>query len=171
MTSDVRQLLGDLAVASSQLVATPHVRVRSVISTYHGWYRRTERWLQLVIDAGLAIRAEPEAVTAELVALVADAIEHASLADEVYAVEARFDYLGYEEGFLYGGIPWETLCVPRSAFEFLRALFANHPPRLAELDTTDLDALLATWGSELFTRLAVPAGMPDDHWWWFRERP
>ena len=171
--SDARQLLGDLAVASLELVEGPrHERLRSVMSTFRHWYARTERWLQLVIEAGIAARAEPHAVTPELVALVAAPFARQSLAEEVDAVIARFDYIGYEEGWLYGGIEWERLCVPRSAFEVLRALFAPaHPERLAELDMTELDELLVRWGGELFEQLDVPAGIPNEHWWWFRPAP
>lgn len=169
----VSQLLGDLAVVSHELVQLPRGPWEvSVMATFDRWYARTERWLVLALDAGLAAHAHPEEVTPALVALLAEPFEETRELEElVAAVVNRFDYIGYEYGYLYGGIPWAQLCVPRLVFAFMRALLASRPELAAELDPEALDGRLVHWAPELFEPLAVPAGMPASHWWWFGQRP
>ena len=167
----IRQLLGDLAVASVELVEKPRPPFdMSVIMTFHRWYEHMERWLHVAIDAGIAARGEPP--PADLVALVAAPFEDSRmLAALVDAVYSRFDYIGYEEGFLYGAIDWVELCTARSAFELVRDLLAAYPALVAELDTSDVEDRMAHWGFELFSSPEPPPGIPVEHWWWFRDKP
>lgn len=171
--SDVRQLLGDLAVASLELVQAPAPPYQvSIVATFDDWYGRTESWLRLAIATGVAAHAQPDEVTPELVELVAASFgETTALSGLVHAVEARFDYLGYEEGYLYGAIAWEELCVARSALALVADLLEDHEALCAQLDMASLDERMAHWGFELFEPLEVPSGIPADHWWWFRDRP
>ena len=90
MTSDVRELLGDLVVASEELVADPTHR---------------ERWLHLVAETAVAMRGAREVPTDLLAALVTTFERRGILA-------AMCDPRP--------GLDWRELCVLRTGLESMR---------------------------------------------------
>jgi hypothetical protein len=148
--SEVRQLLGDLAVASVELVEGLRTGADRDIA---------ERWKWLALEAGLAARAQRDP---EMIATLAEAFAGTSALRELVA--------SLDDHFLHRAIGWDGACVARSALELVRDLFDGDP--LGEqLDTSPLETRMLRWGGAGERVISVPAGMPSFHWWWFGARP
>jgi hypothetical protein len=98
MSSEVRALLGDLVVATTELVET-HAPP-------------DERWLWLVIASGLAVRARPDDAAPDLLAAFAPLVWSTPLGAALADLARR-------------PLPWSLRCAHRSALELLRELFAT----------------------------------------------
>jgi hypothetical protein len=173
MTSEVCQLLGDLAVASVELVETPlPPSDRNAIASFDAWYAHSRRWLHLAIATGIAVDARPHEVTAPLLAPLVAAFDGSRrLASMCAAIENRFSNDDRELDFVHGALEWEELCVARSALELVRDLLRGHAFAVKQLDTCRVDACMVLWGPKLFETQLVPAGIPPHHWWWFDDTP
>jgi hypothetical protein len=172
MSSEVHQLLGDLAVASVELVETPlPPPEQSAVASFDAWYAHSRSWLHLAIATGIAVHARPHEVTVPILApLVAAFDGNRLLASMCSAIENRFSMADLEE--LVPGAPeWEELCVARSALELLRDLLREHTFAIDQLDTSRVDGFMLLWGPKLFETQLVPAGIPAHHWWWYEDAP
>lgn len=133
------------------------------MTTFANWFalgRPTfERALSVLRDVG----SQPVPAEAlEALQLAADG--NAMLTELMERCSVAFEYIGYEEGHLYGGARWSELCLWRSAAEVFQQFGVK-------FDLRDTDEGLAQWGHELFERLPVPDGIPPSHWWWFSSVP
>jgi len=173
VTSEVCQLLGDLAVASVELVETPlPASDRNAVASFDAWYAHAKRWLHLAIATGIAGQARPDEVTGSVLAPLVAAFEgNWRLANMRAAIEDRFSNGDRELDFVHGALEWEELCVARSALELVRDLLREHAFAMKQLDTCRIDAFMVLWGPKLFETLLVPAGIPPHHWWWFDDTP
>lgn len=166
MNPGVKDALGDLAVSIVELRKKPTPPwVRSRMTTFANWYAYGAPFFHQVIDVGLTVVRSGRAPTSEeLAPLTAAFLEARHVVDLMEQSYVAFEYIGYDEGYFYGGAPWLKLCEWRSAARFLSDFGLT-----MELEETD-DGL-ERWGHELFEQLAVPPDMPRSHWWWFSERP
>jgi hypothetical protein len=155
----VREALGDLAVSLAQLSARPaRPYVRSAQARFKEAFAEDEpvlfqamECLALVEIAGPPAPADVAPVAA---ALAADP-------DVLGGVGAAFEYIGSDDGWFYGGAPWASLCLYRSAHVFLCELV----PGAIDLEWTEA---MDHWAYELYTPVTPPSGMPARHGWWFR---
>lgn len=161
------EALGDLAVTLRELEgrAPPagegghQARFRAWFAFGQGLFQQAVATLALVERAGRAPTEEERAALREAV------LAGANLRALGEAAYHAFAYLGFEDGFRYGGAGWGELSLWRSAFVFLREMVPDAPADLGW--TEDMDA----WASELREPVAVPEGMPERHGWWFRDAP
>lgn len=117
------------------------------------------------ITAGIAVEhaaSRPEAALAELrTAIAEDArVKLVGLWDDL---AYSLDYVGEDEGQVYGGQPWPELCVARSGLEFLSELSSSDTRELNDYTRRVMHA----HGIGLYRAVEAPEGMPERHWWWF----
>jgi len=146
VTNAVRELLGDLVVASEELVADDAHLDDSAAGL--------GRWLHLVIETAAAMRHTRDFPPDLLGALV-----------------ATFDKRGVLAALCEPKLTaeWSELCLVRSGLEAMRDLV--EPLLLDELNTSELDCSMLQRAGAQFERLEPPPGTPPHHWWWFGEEP
>jgi hypothetical protein len=139
----VREILGDLVVATVELAEAPRP------NDFAGWYAIAERWLRLAsVTAAAGITGDDS----ELVAQLREAAP--PLAGAIRAA-CELDM---------SRTPWEAACVTRSGLEALRDLGL-------QLDTSGLETLLVRHGTKAHERVVAPEGTPGYHWWWYGSAP
>jgi hypothetical protein len=177
MASEVRALLGDLVVASVELVAKPRPVSRGDRrASFAAWWHLVEPWARLALTVGAAREHVPDPhdeLRRELAATLGASDVLASLRETILR---RFLYIGYREDggpprIVYGHLDWEPVCVLRSAFEVIRDLVGDRDVLLDQLDVSAIDRQLARWGHALFAAVASPDRLPPYHWWWSRSTP
>jgi hypothetical protein len=168
-SSEVRQLVGDLVVASVELCGRPLPAPHDVKHAFADWFVLTEPWLRIAIECAAA---SAHGVEPELIDALAEVFEgHTLLASLRTCVEDRFTYLGTQDGELYAPVDWEQLCLVRSGLEIVRDLLAGHAELADQLATARIERDMARWGPRLARAVSAPADMPAHHWWWRASQP
>lgn len=122
------------------------------------------------LPLGLAIAAAPELrydrATTDYLYATAPLVERNLSFIESHADETRrtlgLPFDGEDE--------WGRVCARRSAFEFVRELYAESSAaeRLAAIDLGELDDRLRFVGAREGQAAAeLPADLPTSHWWWW----
>ncbi len=168
------ELLGDLAVHAAELEATPRPRDRgTTLERFEQWFAYGSRLFHLAIETGIA--RQTAALPAEELATLIAGLDRSTLLGDLRAgAEIGFRNIANEfhaeYGYFYAGEPWRTFCVTRSGLDYLRDLVNANARLAAQLDTSEIERLMAHWGDVLFTAQDIPPGMPQQHWWWFGGR-
>ena len=175
MLSDARQLIGDLAVETLVLDREPRPpNLRSPRQRLQLWYGYAERWMLLAIAAGVAGEEAIDELDLEAVRPLAVAFDTSPLGRDLrdaFAVGFNGCCRRPPHGLDARRQPalresWRQLCMMRSALEFVRGFLDSIPRYRAELDMMRADEGLRESFVAL-PKLAVPAGIPTWHWWWF----
>jgi hypothetical protein len=125
------------------------------------WWAFDEPLLRAAIDAGLAVAQSglpPRDALEALAEIERDGDILGLLRGSVYD---GLSYIGYDEGYFYGGQDWGKLCVFCSGIAFLAEL-CGVPRGLDEEEET-----MEGYGADMYKEVAPPPGMPRHHWWWF----
>jgi hypothetical protein len=148
-TSEARELLGDLIVATVELArALPIPRFEKAFPV-------AERWFRLV-----AMTAAARPTDAALLDDFAAVLDH-----NILGLRRTF------EDATWSKIDWEHACVARSAFEALRDLFPTHVAIREHVDMSRVEDFMIQRGPQRFAVMAIPDGTPPHHWWWFGALP
>lgn len=146
---EARELLGDSIVAAVELAqALP-------IPRFEQAFPIAERWLRLV-----AMTAAAKPTDAALLDEFASVLDH-----HVLGLRRAF------EDATWSKIDWEHACVARSAFEGLRDLFPHHATIREHADMSRIEDFMIQRGPQRFAPMAIPAGTPRHHWWWYEAVP
>jgi len=165
-----RELVVDLAVHYEELVHRPipaWPRRATTSERWDHWCAHFDRLVHLAVDAGCAVELAAERPVDAIAAFAVTVGGNYDLLDLLAgALDDGLSYIGYTGGYFYGGQAWDELCPFRSAVEFLCELSGR-----TNDDNSEVEQIMAHYGWEMFQTLEIPKGMPERHWWWFRDSP
>ena len=138
--------------------------VRTTRERFERFFASHEPLCRTVIAAGIDARRAGVARAR----IAADTERVKEIIDQLWGgLWDGLSYIGYDEGYFYGGQPWSELCVVRSAVELLEELYDLRDPEMG----SEARGIMDTFAHEMFQPLEVPDGMPESHWWWRAAHP
>jgi hypothetical protein len=160
----LRALIGDLAVATTELAAIPTPRHATSRERFATLYQHGEKLFYLAVEVGIHQALAPQPLDDGMLAPLVEAFEGTYLLMQLCT--------GIEDAFTAGAANdphvWTQICLYRSAIEFLRELLQHQRSIREELDTGAADELMRRWCYRLYQpQPEVPADMPRSHWWWY----
>ncbi|MEO8698413.1 MAG: hypothetical protein ABI867_00180 [Kofleriaceae bacterium] len=164
----LRALIGDLAVATTELAAIPTPRYRTPRDRFTTLYEHGWKLFHLAIEVGIARALDPEPLDGPMLQPLVEGFAGTYLLAQLCTgLEDAFEGMYTQAGHVINPRPWAHICLYRSGIEFLGELLRHERSIAEELDTGEADQHMRQWWKRLYAPLEIPSHMPAEHWWWF----